>query len=165
MKTQFTALEIASFFIKKGVSPLKLQKLLYYSQAWYFVKTGNKLFEEKIQAWIYGPVVYSVWDNFRYMKRSMTIPTSRATDVDTTFAEEHLNQVWDAYGHLSGPELVDLTHEEEAWIQSRKGLLNEQPSDKEVVIDESSTRFNKLIGNRIPIAQSLPTRRGYYSND
>lgn len=37
-------LNIASFFVKKGVSPLQLQKLLYYAQVWFFVKHGNRLF-------------------------------------------------------------------------------------------------------------------------
>ena len=85
MKTNYRALDVSSFFIKKGVSPLKLQKLLYYSQLWFFVKNDKRLFDDRIQAWIYGPVVYDVWANFKFMKRSSIIPNNRAVNKNIVY--------------------------------------------------------------------------------
>jgi len=99
------AIDISNFFIGKGVSHLKLQKLLYYSQLWYFVKEQTCLFDDVIKAWMYGPVVESVWHRFKYTKKNNLIPKSRTVKTDLANLNEHLNQVWDAYGHLSGAEL------------------------------------------------------------
>ena len=60
-KNQIRALDVALYFIKKGVdekNPItnkKLQKLVYYSQAWSLVLNNEKLFNEKIEAWVHGP--------------------------------------------------------------------------------------------------------------
>jgi len=141
-------MNISSFFIQKGVTPLKLQKLLYYSQVWFFVKNDRKLFSDSIRAWIYGPVVRDVWSNFKYMKRGSIIPSSRASDTtyDLLIAN-HLTNIWDSYGHLTGSDLVDLTHNDLPWKNSRKGLLNDQPSDNEVVIDKNTVSDFYLSSN------------------
>ncbi|MGB0981993.1 MAG: Panacea domain-containing protein [Winogradskyella sp.] len=165
MKTNYSALDISSFFIKKGVSPLKLQKLLYYSQLWFFVKNDKMLFNDRIQAWIYGPVIYDVWANFKFMKRSSIIPHSRAVSLsldDLTL--NHLADVWTSYGHLSGSDLVDLTHNDLPWKNSRKGLLSNQPSDKDVSINQYTTVDFALDSyNRIPVVTTQNTL-GHYSN-
>jgi len=165
MKTNYTALDISSFFIKNGVTPLKLQKLLYYSQLWFFVKNDKMLFNDRIQAWIYGPVVYDVWANFKFMKRSSIIPVNRAVDLyldDLTL--NHLSDIWKSYGHLTGSDLVDLTHNDLPWKNSRKGLLNNQPSDKDVFINQYTTvNFALDSQNRIPFIDTQNTL-GHYSN-
>ncbi|AIN73392.1 DUF4065 domain-containing protein [Flavobacterium psychrophilum] len=165
MKTNYSALGISSFFIKKGVSPLKLQKLLYYSQLWFFVKNDRMLFDNKIQAWIYGPVVYDVWANFKFMKRSSIIPSSRAVVLNLDdIIVNHLNDIWLSYGHLTGSDLVDLTHNDLPWKNSRKGLLGNQPSDKEVIINKDTTvDFTLDSYNRIPVVITQNTL-GYFSN-
>ncbi len=164
MPHQYTAIQIASFFVQKGVSPLKLQKLLYYAQLCFFVKTGQTLFSDKIQAWIYGPVVYSVWDRFRFMKRSRMIPPSRLQPENLSSVEDHLNDIWSAYGHLYGADLVDLTHTELPWKNSRKGLLRDEPSGKEVLINaETTVEFLLATDNSIPKAE-IDNAVGHYSN-
>jgi len=160
-----SALDVSSYFIKQGVTPLKLQKLLYYSQVWYFVRFNKILFNDKIKAWILGPVVYDVWDNFKYMKRSSIIPTSRAKDIDFDSAIlAHLFDVWNSYGHLSGSDLVDLTHDDLPWLLARKGLLKDQPSGRDVDIDRLTTVDFKLdINGNIPVI-SPGSSFGRYSN-
>lgn len=164
MKPNYSALNIASYFIGKGVSPLQLQKLLYYSQVWFYVKNRRLLFDDKIKAWIYGPVIPKVWDNFRYMKRSSIIPKIRAQEFDLKEVKNHLSDVWNAYGHLTGSNLVDLTHNELPWRSSRAGLLNDTPSNNVIPINRITTTDFKLdaSGNIpvIPQGHSL----GIYSN-
>lgn len=165
MKTNYKAIDVSSFFIRKGVSPLKLQKLLYYSQVWFFVRNDRKLFVDRIQAWIYGPVIYDVWSSFKYMKRNSIIPIDRAYNnhIDESIIA-HLNDVWVSYGHLSGSDLVDLTHNELPWKNSRKGLLNTEPSDNEVIINNHTVECFRLDShNKIPIVNKKNTL-GHYSN-
>ena len=156
---------IASFFVKKGVSPLQLQKLLYYAQVWYFVKTNDLLFLDDIKAWKYGPVIPDVWHSFKYIRRTDMIPKDRLIDNKVpSLIVDHLNQIWDAYGSLSASQLVDQTHSELPWIMSRIGLLNSQPSTKSVTINKSTTKdFFLDLDGKIPVLSSQPST-GHYSN-
>ena len=157
-------LNTASFFVKKGVSPLQLQKLLYYAQVWFFVKHGNRLFFSDIKAWKYGPVVPEIWQLFRFIRRTDGIPRNKLDDYNPPSAfTSHLQEVWDAYGHLSGSQLVDLTHSELPWKLSRIGLLSDQPSSKPVIISKRTTREFILDHGKIPFIPATSSR-GEYSN-
>lgn len=161
----YTAMEISSYFINKNVSPLKLQKLLYYSQLWFFVKNKKYLFSDQISAWIFGPVVYNVWSNFRFIKRTDIIPTHKANNVNLDNIINHLDDVWNAYGHLDGSQLVELTHNDKPWLISRNGLLNEQPSDKDVIINIDTTSDFKLNKDfTIPKVVFSNNSFGHFSN-
>ena len=48
-----------------SVSNLKLQKLLYFSYGIYLQSYNTKLFENKIEAWMRGPVVEAVYKEFK----------------------------------------------------------------------------------------------------
>ena len=75
----YSAETIANWFLSNidresgdSITHLKLQKLLYYAQAWYMVLTENEsepiLFEEKIEAWTHGPVVREVYNKYSEMR-------------------------------------------------------------------------------------------------
>ncbi len=74
----YTPDHIADFFLsnisaekREPISPLKLQKLVYYAHAWHYTICGVPLFEEGIEAWMNGPVVPSLFRRFaRYTKHS-----------------------------------------------------------------------------------------------
>lgn len=151
----YTALQISSYFINKGVTPLKLQKLLFYSQVWFYVKKRQRLFNENIQAWVLGPVVEPVWQNFRYMRRGDLINKNRA-DNSVLLSDEvvdHLDEVWRAYGKFTGIQLVDITHEENLWVDARQGLADHVTSQNVISIDDSVLKDFRLtkLGN-IPMS-------------
>lgn len=162
----YTAIDISSYFIKKNVSPLKLQKLLYYAQVWFFVKKKKQLFSDPISAWIFGPVVYNVWNSFKFIKRNNIIPQNKASNINlNSVTINHLNDLWNAYGHLSGSELIDLTHNEKPWLISRKGLLNDEPSTNEVLINFETVRDFKLSDdNKIPKVVISNKSFGHFGN-
>src|SRR5690606_31825912 len=64
---------VAKWFLsRKSMSPKKLQKMLYYAYVWVLTllnesadDLNNRLFEEKFEAWVHGPVIYSVYDQYR----------------------------------------------------------------------------------------------------
>ena len=60
-----------SYIFKKAeeVTPLALQKMLYFIQGIYMVLFGVELFSEECEAWAHGPVfkdVYEVFKSFKY---------------------------------------------------------------------------------------------------
>lgn len=110
----------------RGLSILKLQKLLYYSQAWYLVyHDARPLFEEDFQAWIHGPVCRSVYDRFNQEYRLYDIVSLKDVQSPPQLGEEEtafINEVLDVYAVLTGSQLESLTHQEEPWIAAREGL-------------------------------------------
>jgi len=111
-----TALEVAKYIVKSmPVDNLKLQKLLYYSQAVYLVLHNKEpLFAEDIEAWDYGPVVplvYKVYKQYGFE----TIPPS---DDESTLDFEEMKAVdmtMACFGVLSGTALINQTHGEPPW--------------------------------------------------
>ncbi|WP_018676524.1 Panacea domain-containing protein [Riemerella columbina] len=148
----YSAIDISFFFIRKGVTPLKLQKLLFYSQVWYFAKYKNLLFKDEIQAWVLGPVVRNVWDKYKFIKRGSLINERFIEkDISDKAVISHLNEIWDVYGGYTGLELVDLTHDETLWIKARGEISPEQKSTNIIKINEQSISNFSLDNNgRIP---------------
>src|SRR5437016_8859052 len=69
--TEISARKIADYLIAFAhrvgdpISNLKLQKLLYYAQAWYLALHNEPLFPESIEAWVHGPAVPPVYGKFK----------------------------------------------------------------------------------------------------
>ena len=111
-----TAFEVAKYIIKSlPVDNLKLQKLLYYSQAVYLVlHNKDPLFIEDIEAWDYGPVVPLVYQVYKQYGFD-TIPPS---DDESALNFEEMRAVdmtLACFGIMSGPALINQTHYEDPW--------------------------------------------------
>lgn len=119
-----------------SITHLKLQKLLYYAQAWYIVlsDTGKPLFNERIEAWTHGPVVRDVY--YEYCDKGYdNIPMpEECIEVDGE-TEEILNEVLRVYGKFDAKYLEELTHQEMPWKITRGDLPLEARCDKEITID------------------------------
>ena len=161
MTTKITANDIADWMTNQidtdagdSITHLKLQKLVYYAQAWALVLLDKPLFEEELQAWAHGPVAVSIFNRFNGFGWQ-ALPVS-ACDVE--FDEDTinvLNEVWDAYGHMSGKELEKLTHSEYPWSNARKGLSPEAKSNaviEKVVIAEFYSRLYSEASNEVSVA-------------
>lgn len=114
------------------VTNLKLQKLLYYSQAWHVAITGQPLFADPIEAWVHGPVVASVfgeYKNYRWAPLQLPGPAPLVEEgVEGYPLKTHLEEVLLRYGHFTGPQLESLTHQEPPWVDARRGLPPDVPS-------------------------------------
>ncbi|MGQ0778219.1 MAG: Panacea domain-containing protein [Pseudonocardiales bacterium] len=109
----------AALLIRTGpVTTMKLQKLVFYSQAWHLAFTGSPLFPETIQAWARGPVVPELHRQHRRRYRVTDWPTgqpSRLDPVETRTVE----WVVDKYGGFSAEELSRMTDQEVPWVAAR----------------------------------------------
>jgi len=121
-----TAFDVAEYIIKSlPVDNLKLQKLLYYSQAVHLVRYGGSpLFGEDIEAWDYGPVVPPVYK--QYKPHGFDIIRPPAEETRTCLQPEQMRSVVMAlacFGEMSGTALINQTHRESPWKNAyRPGL-------------------------------------------
>lgn len=142
----YTADKVADWFLNKGekqISPKKLQKLVYYAYAWTLTLFNDspddlkiKLFHDPIEAWVHGPAIHSLsakYSNYGFM------PIDEVPDkpVFAKDVENVLKQVWDVYGQYDADELESMTHQEDPWINARKGLSplesgSNQINDKDI---------------------------------
>lgn len=122
---------------------LKLQKLLYYSQAWHLAFTGKPLFHDRIEAWIHGPVVPPVFGEYKQFGWSPISVSDGGTL--TTGQTAHVDNVLQAYGKLSAWDLERLSHSESPWREARSGLPPDAPSNN--IISEDSMRlfYSRLV--------------------
>ncbi|MEH2412837.1 Panacea domain-containing protein [Nostoc sp.] len=147
-----SALDVAKYFICRidreagdTISALKLQKLVYYAQAWSLVLQDLPLFPEQIQAWPHGPVVYDVWNSYRDYKHT-AIPEPETYDLDFSEDEiEVLEEVWNAYGELGARQLEKLTHDEHPWVQARKGLDPGEKSQEVISHETMKSYYEKYL--------------------
>ena len=116
--------DVAAYILERmgTMTTMKFQKLVYYSQAWSLVWDEKRLFEEDIEAWANGPVVRNLFDYHRgmYQISSMPIGNPRLLDQEQ---QDTVDAVLEYYGNQSAQWLIDLTHMEDPWIQTREGYL------------------------------------------
>jgi uncharacterized phage-associated protein len=110
---QVTASDVADYIIvfhhAKGqkITQLKIQKLLYYAQAWFLGLHGCEIFAEEIEAWVHGPVVPSVRARYRDLRWSpLPVPVT-APEIPPNI-QAHVNKVLAVYGPLSAYELEQI---------------------------------------------------------
>lgn len=100
---------------------LKLQKMLYYQQGFHLAYFGTPLFDEDIEAWMYGPVVPKVYDAYEQYGRN-GIESNPQKEVEMEPLEWRLFlKVYDIYGQYSAIGLMNMTHNEPTWINTNKG--------------------------------------------
>lgn len=127
---------IAYIFEKlEEVTPLMLQKLLYFIQGVYSALYGKPVFAEDCRAWIHGPVYPEVYDLFRDFKYN-PIDDARfallegTEDALTDDEKRVIDLVVNTFGMYGGKVLEKITHNEDPWIEARKGYGDSIPSSE-----------------------------------
>ncbi|MGI0492332.1 Panacea domain-containing protein [Alkalinema pantanalense CENA528] len=127
-----TAFNIADYFlwlandVGSFISNLKLQKLVYYAQAWHLALYDRPLFDEDFQAWVHGPVIPELFEKYKHFGWR-PIDEDAKIDLPDDIVS-HLNDVADEYFRCDAYELEQMTHIEEPWQKARVGLMPDQAS-------------------------------------
>lgn len=144
------ASDVAKWFIAKAAESgdltthLKVQKLLYYGEAWSQALTGQELFNEDLQAWAHGPVVPEVFKEYReHSWNALPIPSKDEVPVFDSEVEDVLNQVFDTYGDLSAKTLEHMSHKDEPWINARGGRAEEERCETIIPKSEIGNFFKR----------------------
>lgn len=145
-----SSLDVAEYILQQigPVSTLKLQKLVYYSQAWSLALDEEPIFKEPIEAWKNGPVVRKLLENTRNQYDVASIHSGDPSQIDEELRDT-ITAVLVCYGQKSGETLQHLTHNEYPWIDTR----NEAHIKRASSIDEKNKEV--ISQNRM---------RNYYSS-
>lgn len=123
-------------------SEIQIQKLTYYAYAWNLALYNEKLFEEKPQAWIHGPVFRTLYDAMRYSDFYNTNILDMNIDSKTL---KILDMIYNLYGKYSGNELEQMTHSESPWKNARIGLDANMRSMRELDDEEIKIYYKALL--------------------
>jgi uncharacterized phage-associated protein len=119
-----TVFDVAAYILSKTgpITAMKLQKLLYYGQAWSLVWDDAPLFRARIEAWANGPVVPAVYavhkGKFKVGSGLIGGHANALSEVE----RETVDVILRFYGKMPSQQLSDLTHAERPWLDARKGL-------------------------------------------
>jgi len=153
---------IANFFLKAAdkeyfdVTQMKLQKLVYMGYGWVLALLDRKLFDDEIEAWEHGPVVRSLYDEFKHFGKdpidcfatecefyeSAIEPNIENSDKDVIMI---LGKVWYIFKHYSAWQLRNITHDKDApWEKTyKKGESCPIPSD--LIREHFKERIKKYL--------------------
>lgn len=109
------------------MSNMKLQKMLYYQQGFHLAKFNEPLFEEDIEAWMYGPVVPLVYNQFCSFGANGILPAEDEPIELRPMEEKLFNEVFTAYAQFSAIGLMNMTHKEKPWMNTKTGVGNVIP--------------------------------------
>lgn len=127
----------------KTITQLKLQKMLYFIEAYYMAAYNKKrLYKEEFVRWAYGPVSKKIYDKYRCY---MNLPITVINFDDEIFLEDDvndsINQIYDDFGNLTSTQLIALTHRHGSpWYCT--------PQDEVISKEETKKWFKELfLGN------------------
>lgn len=123
--------DVARYILERQgqVTTLKLQKLVYYVQAW-AIADGEPLFSDAIKAWAQGPVVPALFQAHKGRRRITQDDMPAGTPAALTAQQRaHIDNVLAYYGNLPAAYLSKLTHFEAPWREARaEGENSDQDS-------------------------------------
>lgn len=140
-----TADDVAAYILQNRgpMTAMKMQKLVYYSQAWHLVWAEQPLFDEQIQAWANGPVVYDLYRKHRGNFRVSTWEHGDTSNL-TQSEQSTIDIVLDFYGDKDAHWLSELTHREAPWRNARAGLSETDRSSREITPDSMFEYYDGL---------------------
>ena len=123
----FYAVEVAEYIIgyanqkNYSISNLKLQKILYFTQAQFLVALGYPCFIDDIEAWDFGPVVRSVYNQYkRYGSANIYLGNMSLEAKMEVLEKSNIKLVVDRCAKFSANQLVEITHNQDPWKNAYK---------------------------------------------
>ena len=114
----------------EAITPLKLQKLVYYADAWFLANFDRSLIPEDFQAWAHGPAIPELYAKYRHLGWD-AIP-AEAGSMPPEEVIPFIERVFEEYSQYSAKKLEKMTHEELPWLEARTGIAPEAASTKNI---------------------------------
>lgn len=155
-----SAIDVARYLIRIGwspespedsvlLTPLRLQKLLYFCQGYYLALFDEPLFREPIEAWANGPVVRDVWERFQGNAHGITPEVAGEADERVTETQRaFLEMIWQEFSQLPPAKLIEMTRQEPAWKEARSGRSAEEPSTVPLSRETMKVFFAQQVGEK-----------------
>ena len=146
-----SALDVAAYIMRtRGpMTAMKLQKLLYYSQAWHLVWEERRLFPEVIEAWANGPVVRELYNRHRGTLRVESSAIVGDPELLEQNERETVDAVLAAYGDKAAHWLSELTHQEDPWrlARERGGLRDRERGNAVIELGDMFEYYDGLTSD------------------
>lgn len=108
----------------EGITNLKLQKILYFVEAYFLATVGRSLFSDEIHAWKYGPVIPDIYQTYKKYGASL-IPSELGSDSGIEESDgQMIAQIWEFFDKYSARRLVDMSHSHDPWIKAFESAEN-----------------------------------------
>lgn len=149
MQTPTTASAVADFILwffhenAKPITHLKLQKLVYYAQAWYLALYEEPLFVEPLEAWVHGPVEPGLYRRFKKWYWEPIEEHPPCPDLPDE-VKRHIIAVLKVYGDYPPERLEYNVHREVPWIKARNGLTPFEPCHAVISNDDMMDFFQEM---------------------
>ena len=141
-----SVLDVAAYILKKqgSMTAMKLQKIVYYSQAWSLVWDEKPLFSARIEAWANGPVVPHLYRE--HQGKFKVQPGDISGNAGTIHGKEQqtIDAVLKHYGNKQSQWLSDLTHQEEPWKSARKDTAPGKRSSEQITNASMAEYYGSL---------------------
>jgi uncharacterized phage-associated protein len=129
----------------QAATEMQVLKLAYYAQGWNIAWEGRPLFDDRIEAWKYGPVPVTCRNERKYGWPVQIRPLSDE-------AREVVDPVIEFYGHLGGPQLAELSHAEGSpWKEARGDIPDDAPSQEEITVASMRRFFTREALKRVGV--------------
>lgn len=140
---------VSKYIINKGeITPLALQKILYYIQGFFYAFNEKYIFEEDCEAWIHGPVYKNLYLKYSENKYNpINCDDSNHEYKLNTMELSIIDSVYTFLGCYNGKVLEAFTHLERPWLNSRGYLKPKDKSNTIIPKEEIGTYFKELKNN------------------
>lgn len=139
--------DVAAYILQRTgpITAMKLQKLVYYAQAWSLVWDETPLFQNRIEAWANGPVCPDLYGAHQghFMVNASLIEPRREGDLSES-QRNTIESVINYYNRWNASQLSDLTHQEDPWRNARIGVPEGQRSNNEITIGNMADYYGNL---------------------
>lgn len=147
-----TAINVAQYFLSlaadepeaEHLTPMHIQKLLYYAQGFSLTYRDRPLFPEVIEAWTHGPVVPEVYREFAHLSGGPIMPDKMRAHHLSGEDQEFVSSVWEEYRKHSASALRAMTHNEPPWRDARRGLQDNSPSSRPMTNESIKHHFDAM---------------------
>lgn len=146
------AKHVINSVIDKGlsVSHLKLQKLIYFINAWHLAYFEQPLVADDFEAWVHEPVSRKVWCHFKdqSLLNDKLSKQEGESDFERQTTDDQRDLVEDVLTEYAGDSsytLEKITHAEPMWIQAREGLRYDEPCNKKMDLQDVKEHYQSLI--------------------
>lgn len=136
--------DVATYILDKleTVTTMKLQKLVYYCQAWSLVWDDEPIISNEFEAWINGPVCRELYNEHKHKYRveKGEFDYKKSNEELTKIQKETIDAVLDFYGDREPHYLIELTHKEDPWRLAR-GDCKDGDYCKNIITKESMLKY------------------------
>lgn len=173
----FSSKAVANYFLEvangEDISPMKMQKLVYYAHGWHLAVTGRPLINEQIEAWQYGPVVPSLFRSLKHFghepisspiivteiikhgdvldwRLKEKVPKLSGDVKDVDLAKRVIEKVWEEYGVYTATKLSNMTHEPDGpWDRVIRGYGGEIPKGTDIPTEYIREHFTESLNRNL----------------